>query len=931
MIELRVLGTVDLRDRSGDGPVRSVLAQPKRTALLCYLAIATPRGLHHRESLFPLFWPESSQERARNSLNQAVFHLRRSLGERALTSTTEEVGLGPEAVWCDAAAFDDALQAGDPRLALSLYGGTLLPGFHVDGCAEFEHWLDSERERRHRQAVETALSVADELERSGNDGGALELLGRAAAWAPYDERVAVRFISLLARLGDRAGALQAYDRLRALLADDLEIEPSAETQALVARLREQGADRPPLASPAAAPAAADQEAGLAPDLDSTRTSDVEASVRRGTEAESAPDVAAAGVRGMEQRHPPMFSRSPAGTHVPGEPGAPPRRRWRRRVLAAGVTGVAAVGAALLFAPRTGPEEPAAPLREGSLEPRRVLVAAFENRTGDPALDPLGYMASDWIAQALARSGMAHVVPFSTVVQETPHLTAEAAAPEVVQPAANRELAQRIGAGTLIAGAYYRSGEEVVFQAQVIDAGSGELLRGIDEIRGSLDRPAAAVELLQQRCLGALATLFDERLESWPDPGGQPSSLEAYRLFSEGMGLFLSAGRDLGTAESAGRLAAAAARFHEAAALDSAFTTPLLWAGFAHLNRGDRAATESVIRTLEGRRVSPWSRAVLDHLSALLAGDWEGAYRTARVLAELSPDSEWLFKLGFAAHETRRSGEALDALLRVDPDRGWIKEWSSYWRVRAEVQHVVGDAEAALADARRGRTASPDDPWLRTLELRALAALGRADELLATMEDEFAAGDGAALWHLTLVVEELRAHGHAAADRLLARALPAAEAATARDGSRSARGDLARLLEQAGRDDEAGAQYRALIAERPEGAEFQVRHAVVAARQGNPGPAREVAEWLAGLDDETLDRVAPSALQLRYLWGPREAWLALMRARVAAQLGDEAGAVELLQDAVARGLRHTYLHLHTHPDFDGLRDHAGFEALLRPRG
>jgi hypothetical protein len=50
----------------------------------------------------------------------------------------------------------------------------------------------------------------------------------------------------------------------------------------------------------------------------------------------------------------------------------------------------------------------------------------------------------------------------------------------------------------------------------------------------------------ERTVGALATLFDERLESWPDPSGQPSSLEAYQLFSEGMGLFLSASRHFGT-------------------------------------------------------------------------------------------------------------------------------------------------------------------------------------------------------------------------------------------------------------------------------------------------------------------------------------------------------------------------------------------------
>jgi DNA-binding SARP family transcriptional activator len=111
MIELRVLGTLDLRDDSHGGQIGSVLAQPKRTALLCYLAMATARGPHRRDSLLTLFWPESSEERARNSLNQAVFQLRRSLGEEAIVGTAEDLTLRPDALWCDAVALEQALAA----------------------------------------------------------------------------------------------------------------------------------------------------------------------------------------------------------------------------------------------------------------------------------------------------------------------------------------------------------------------------------------------------------------------------------------------------------------------------------------------------------------------------------------------------------------------------------------------------------------------------------------------------------------------------------------------------------------------------------------------------------------------------------------------------------------------------------------------------
>src|SRR3954462_1783151 len=89
MLRLRVLGGIDL-----DGPdgieVRAILSQPKRLALLVHLALATPRGFHRRDRLLALFWPELDASRARNALSQALYVLRRSLGEGVLVSRGDQ-------------------------------------------------------------------------------------------------------------------------------------------------------------------------------------------------------------------------------------------------------------------------------------------------------------------------------------------------------------------------------------------------------------------------------------------------------------------------------------------------------------------------------------------------------------------------------------------------------------------------------------------------------------------------------------------------------------------------------------------------------------------------------------------------------------------------------------------------------------------------
>ncbi|MBA2245672.1 MAG: hypothetical protein H0W11_12000 [Gemmatimonadetes bacterium] len=92
MVELRTLGALDLR-AVGGRVLESVLAQPKRIALLVYLAAAAPGRLHRRDILLALFWPEADEARARNSLSQALHFLRRSLGEGVLVSRGEEIGL----------------------------------------------------------------------------------------------------------------------------------------------------------------------------------------------------------------------------------------------------------------------------------------------------------------------------------------------------------------------------------------------------------------------------------------------------------------------------------------------------------------------------------------------------------------------------------------------------------------------------------------------------------------------------------------------------------------------------------------------------------------------------------------------------------------------------------------------------------------------
>ena len=239
MITFHVLGMLDLRGPEGQH-LGSPLSGSKRLALLAYLALATRRGLHRRDTVLGLFWPELDQRRARNSLSNMLHKIRRSLGPEVLIARgRDEVGLAEGVLWCDALAFQAAMDEGRFGDALDLYRGDLLEGLFVSGASpEFDHWLDAERARLRGRAAEAARVLADQAEQAGNHAEAIRWARRVLALDPYDEGAARRLILLLNGAGERAGALRVYNELAARLAREFEAEPSAETRAVIASVRE---------------------------------------------------------------------------------------------------------------------------------------------------------------------------------------------------------------------------------------------------------------------------------------------------------------------------------------------------------------------------------------------------------------------------------------------------------------------------------------------------------------------------------------------------------------------------------------------------------------------------------------------------------------------------------------------------------------------
>ena len=831
MIELRLLGPIKLLGADGR-ELHSVLTHPKRLAVLVYLAAARPRGFQRRDKLVALFWPELDQTRARQALNKAIHHLRRSMGDGAIVSRgDDEVALDDEVVRCDVRLFEDAIGASSARAALELYLGDLADGLFVDDAPEVDQWLSAERERLRAIAAKAAASVAESTQHT-DVPTAIEAARRAVALAPYDEGALRRLMLLLERAGDRPGAALAYADFSRRLRADLELEPSAETRAL----RDALAREEPRTAGAASPATATAPPAATKTAKMPRTSGA----------------------------------------VPVAPGRTERRRPRWLLPLAGVAAFALVGAPFGLN-RWSDHADGAPT-----EPRRVFVAPLENRTGDATLDLVGAMATDWIAQGLTTDDVAHVV---------------------------RSPDPR--AGLVINGAFYRKGDTLRFQAQLSETGDAGNTRALQPVVAPVKDPTAALESLKQQTLSLVAQATTPRYSAALRGDARPPLYAAYREYTRGLELYM-------------RREHARAYDHlmRAAALDTSFDAPLLYATSAAARIGSRRADTLVDKLVARReRLSALSKTWLDAMLASRRGDRAEQLRLAELLARELPESMFPYAAANLLLAGKRSREAVAKLRTIDPRSEWMAGFQSYWVVLTMAHHSLGDVRSEEQDVLAALRDYPDNPAIATVAVRLFASTGRlarADSMLDEAQTMRPITDWNAGSSFAVAALEGSAHGHRdwaarIRDRTLRwyRDLPPAE-----QEQDAGWYGLAWILYSVGAWQELETRLARLTREAPDDLRWIGLSGLVAANKGDTSRARAADDRLeAMLRSERI----PS----------RRANLLYERARIAAMIGERDATVDLLRQAFASGFGYN-IYLHTEPAFASVRSYAPFVRVIAPK-
>lgn len=845
MLRLRTFGGLSLANGRVDGGTAS---RRRPLALLALLAIAGQRGLS-REKVVAMLWPETDEEHGRNSLSQAMSALRRDMTADDLVAGGSEIRLNPDAITSDVDEFERCVASSELERAAELYQGPFLDGFFVKGADEFERWVDEHR-RRLRQTYGVVLEkLARQADARDKRDDAITWWRRLATLEPASSSAAVGLMQALAATGDRAAALEYFRVYQAVRHHEFGIEADEVVAALAARLKRENGNR---ASPS--PALPND------DLSSLDGSAAPATLPPANAADR--DVASAG------------GDPDAAAVITAQ--APPGRS--RRTLRWAVVATAAGLAAIALIAFRGMD------RRTQYNARQVVVTGFMNRTGDSTLDAFGFLAADYITDALQRSGLVEVTDPMTSLGTVTGVRDSAAASDEGKEI--RLVAQATRAGLVVSGRYTREGDSIVIVARVSDAAQGRIIGTTEPVRGSAAALSDALDRVRQRVLGVLAVRLDDRLADVLPPGStSPPTLPAYREYVEGVLDFQR--QDF---------PAALPHLQRAYELDSTFVAPLIWQAIAFRCIDEDSARVAATHELARHRprLSPLDGHVLEFFEAVGRSDLQARIAAARQAADLAPGSIWSYMLTEALFESGRFDDAAASLEQVDRRYGWMRNWDLFWNSFLEaLHHAERPRELELQVAREAHHAFPTNQWVAYKSIRTLATFRRTDELHQAVAEMQALPDTAQMlgFFLNAVALELWSRG----DTVYSRQLSDSAVAWFRRMSPAdaERGALPRQFAEALYDndrwDEALPRFQRFLAENPRDWSALTYSGLCFAHQGAREPAEEVISRLVAAKDSAQ-------------WRDRghDVSNLLGAARIAAALGDRERAVRLLKGFKDRG-------------------------------
>ena len=264
----------------------------------------------------------------------------------------------------------------------------------------------------------------------------------------------------------------------------------------------------------------------------------------------------------------------------------------------------------------------APKKGPVLNPKRIVVSIFANRTGDASVDSIGKNAVDAISQGLTALGVVEVVPHETVF----HQAGLGAAGKPAQDQL-RMPAQATGSGLVVTGSYFLESQTLALRANVFDANANKVLWPVEPANGPREKRSQTLDFVRERVMDYIAARHLDPagydLMSWET---NPPRYQAQKECFAGEQLF---GADI---------PAAITHYNKALEIDPNFAFARLGLAAARNAQGNFGEADAQLDIVAGlqERMKPLARNRLHSMRTLIAGDIEGALNAVLEAEKLMP-------------------------------------------------------------------------------------------------------------------------------------------------------------------------------------------------------------------------------------------------------------------------------------------------------
>jgi hypothetical protein len=420
-----------------------------------------------------------------------------------------------------------------------------------------------------------------------------------------------------------------------------------------------------------------------------------------------------------------------------------------------------------------------------------------------------------------------------------------------------------------------------------------------------------IEKLRQLIMGAMAADLGFTIGDWL--GVRPPSYEIYQEFILGMNAFGSS--DI--PKSIGHL-------EKAVELDPGFMPAHIWLARCYQVKGrwDKAVPILELTDQNRDKLTPEMLLFSDRLRADSQGKYEEGLRALLELRKLAPrEPLYIFAAAVNAIAINKPRQVIDLFEKTEVPEGWLKidigsAWFGHW---SNAHYFLGNHKKELKVIRRAREYYPDALAPMTLEARALAALGRIEDVKKVVDESLLSRSAIGAWTAGRVMlaaaRELRLRGYQEAYKDMAGRAAEwyRERLAGKEASEEQRFELVEALYIAEQWEEADSLVEKLRSEKPDDIDYLGYGGALAPRRGDKEEALRISEELKGIDRP-------------FTFGAQTYW----RARIAALLGMKQEAAELLQQSFSQGTEYDVF-LIQEADFEPLRDYAPFKELMKPKG